>query len=216
VREEETEKKRYEHFNTIWPMIPTKQEWRVKEKISAPTFTTFDDDIDLLDDDESPLIKDGSLDRHGYQHGLYTVGKVQGCLGGDRSDVSWSQAGRVREDRVIEIALEFIVHSRSHRWEANFQDACRRRRYHQPGVVFYVQEAWKGGQRASKDQLDTERRKGATQWRVEASSPWSSLWGASRSLPHSSSSRYKVILALFLVAIGFTPIAMFLVLCTSS
>jgi hypothetical protein len=41
-------------------MIPTKQEWRVKEKTSMPTITTSDDDMDLLDDDESLLIKDGS------------------------------------------------------------------------------------------------------------------------------------------------------------
>jgi hypothetical protein len=32
----------------------------VKEKITAPALTASDDGIDLLDDDESPLIKDGS------------------------------------------------------------------------------------------------------------------------------------------------------------
>jgi hypothetical protein len=37
-----------------------KQEWRVKEKTSVPTLTACDDDMDLLDDDESPLIKGGS------------------------------------------------------------------------------------------------------------------------------------------------------------
>jgi hypothetical protein len=41
-------------------VISTKQEWRVKEKANAPTSTTFDDDMDLLDDDEASLIKDGS------------------------------------------------------------------------------------------------------------------------------------------------------------
>jgi hypothetical protein len=60
LREEATEKERDEHFNTIWPMIPTKQEWRVKKKTSTPALTTSDNDMDLLDDDESPLIKDGS------------------------------------------------------------------------------------------------------------------------------------------------------------
>jgi hypothetical protein len=60
LREEATEKERDEHFNTIRPMFPTKQEWRVKEKANTPTLTTSDDDMDLLDDDESPLIKDGS------------------------------------------------------------------------------------------------------------------------------------------------------------
>jgi hypothetical protein len=37
-----------------------KQEWRVKEKIDAPTPMTSDDDMDLQDDDEAPLIKDES------------------------------------------------------------------------------------------------------------------------------------------------------------
>jgi hypothetical protein len=39
---------------------PTKQESRVKEKTSVPALTTSNDDMDLLDDDESPLIKDRS------------------------------------------------------------------------------------------------------------------------------------------------------------
>jgi hypothetical protein len=37
-----------------------KQEWRVKEKDSIPAPTTSDDDMNLLDDNESPLIKDES------------------------------------------------------------------------------------------------------------------------------------------------------------
>jgi hypothetical protein len=32
----------------------------VKEKVNTPAPTTFDNDMDLLDDDEAPLIKDGS------------------------------------------------------------------------------------------------------------------------------------------------------------
>jgi hypothetical protein len=42
-------------------VIPTKQEWRVKEKVAAPVLMAFDDNMELLDDDESPLIKDESL-----------------------------------------------------------------------------------------------------------------------------------------------------------
>jgi hypothetical protein len=61
MREEVTEKERDEHFNTIRPVIPMKQEWRVMEKADAPTPTTSSDDMDLLDNDEAPLIKDGSL-----------------------------------------------------------------------------------------------------------------------------------------------------------
>ncbi len=60
MREEGVEKERDEHFNDIWPMIPMKQKWRVKEKASTPTLMASDDNMDLLDDDESPLIKDGS------------------------------------------------------------------------------------------------------------------------------------------------------------
>jgi hypothetical protein len=40
LREEAVEKERDEHFNTIQPMFPTKQEWRVKEKTSTPALTT--------------------------------------------------------------------------------------------------------------------------------------------------------------------------------
>jgi hypothetical protein len=64
MRKEEAKKERYEHFNTIRPVIPTKREWRVKEKVDAPAHPThaiFDDDMDLLDDNEAPLIKDRSL-----------------------------------------------------------------------------------------------------------------------------------------------------------
>jgi hypothetical protein len=42
-------------------MLPTKQEWRVQEKVDTPAPTISDDEIYLPDDDESPLIKDGSL-----------------------------------------------------------------------------------------------------------------------------------------------------------
>jgi hypothetical protein len=60
MREEATEKERDHYFDIIWLMIPTKQEWRVKEKIDTPVLMTSGDDLDLLDDDEAPLIKDGS------------------------------------------------------------------------------------------------------------------------------------------------------------
>jgi hypothetical protein len=59
MREEVAEKERDEYFNTIRSVISMKQEWRVKDKSDAPAPTAFDDDMDLLDDDEAPLIKDG-------------------------------------------------------------------------------------------------------------------------------------------------------------
>jgi hypothetical protein len=61
LREKAGEKERDEHFNTIRLVILIKQEWRVKENTSVPALTTSDDDMDLLNDNESPLIKDGSL-----------------------------------------------------------------------------------------------------------------------------------------------------------
>jgi hypothetical protein len=53
-------RERFEHFNTIWLVISTKQEWRVKEKANTLAPMTSDNDMDMLDDDESSLIKDGS------------------------------------------------------------------------------------------------------------------------------------------------------------
>jgi hypothetical protein len=61
LKEDADEKERDEHFNTIRSTFLMKQEWRVKKKVDIPAPTTSDDDMDLLDDDESPLIKDGSL-----------------------------------------------------------------------------------------------------------------------------------------------------------
>jgi hypothetical protein len=60
MRAEVTEKERDKHFNDIRSVILTKQEWRVKEKASTPAPTTSNDDMDLLDDDDALLIKDGS------------------------------------------------------------------------------------------------------------------------------------------------------------
>jgi hypothetical protein len=60
MREEAAEKERDEYFNVIQPVIPMKQEWRVKEKVNTPAPTTSDNDMNLLDDDDALLIKDGS------------------------------------------------------------------------------------------------------------------------------------------------------------
>jgi hypothetical protein len=60
MREEAAEKERAEYFNNIRLVIPTKQEWRVKEKVNVGALTASDDDMDLLDNDKAPLIKDKS------------------------------------------------------------------------------------------------------------------------------------------------------------
>jgi hypothetical protein len=46
MREEATEKEVDGHFTTIRPVIPMKQEWRVKEKASAPALMASNDDMD--------------------------------------------------------------------------------------------------------------------------------------------------------------------------
>jgi hypothetical protein len=61
MREEATEKERCEHVNTIRSVTPTRQEWRVKKKNNIAAPIASDDDMDLLDDDESLMIKKGSL-----------------------------------------------------------------------------------------------------------------------------------------------------------
>jgi hypothetical protein len=78
LKEDVAKKERDEHFNTIWLMLLTKKEWRVrvkeKEKADIPTPTTSDDDMDMLDDDESPLIKNGSLPPKGmFINMVYTL-----------------------------------------------------------------------------------------------------------------------------------------------
>jgi hypothetical protein len=60
MREEVAEKERDENFNDIRSVILMRQGWRVKEKADTHAPMTSDDDMDLLDDDEIPLIKDGS------------------------------------------------------------------------------------------------------------------------------------------------------------
>jgi hypothetical protein len=60
MREVVAKKERDEHFNNIQSVILTKQQWSVKEKANPSAPTTSDDDMDLLDNDEAMLIKDGS------------------------------------------------------------------------------------------------------------------------------------------------------------
>jgi hypothetical protein len=60
-----------------------------------------------------------ATDRHGYQHGVHAVGRVQGCQRGGHSDVSQPQRGHVREARRVKLAPEVVVRSGSHRREAD-------------------------------------------------------------------------------------------------
>jgi hypothetical protein len=60
MRKETAEKERDEYFNITRPVILMKQEWRMKEKVDTPALTTSNNYMNLLDDDEAPLIKDES------------------------------------------------------------------------------------------------------------------------------------------------------------
>jgi hypothetical protein len=117
-----------------------KQEWRVKEKADTPAPTTFNDDMDLLDDDESPLIKDGSPPPTGMD-------RVQGCRPS-------SGVPRRRSLRCVSAlkrpcsrspksrpALEVVVRSGSHRQKADLQDARRCWCHRKPNAVLRLQEA---------------------------------------------------------------------------
>jgi hypothetical protein len=67
LRDEAAKKDRGEHFNAIQTTIPMKQEWRVKEKTNTLALMTSDDDMDLLDDDESvDQRRVSTADRHGH------------------------------------------------------------------------------------------------------------------------------------------------------
>ncbi|WVZ82538.1 hypothetical protein U9M48_029792 [Paspalum notatum var. saurae] len=60
VREDEAEKARDEWLNEIKPTVPVRKEWRAKP-VKAPAVPAHsDDEDDMLDDEGSPVIKDGS------------------------------------------------------------------------------------------------------------------------------------------------------------
>jgi hypothetical protein len=142
LREEVTEKERDAHINAIRPMISRKQEWRVKENTSGPVLTTSDDDMDLLDDDESPLIKNGSLPPISMDvHMVFTPPtEFRGV------DEEIAQLCLGPKEAMFEKPMESSQHLKPlyvqghiNRGGGNFQDACRRWRCHQPDTVFRVQ-----------------------------------------------------------------------------
>jgi hypothetical protein len=150
------EKERDEHFNTIRSMFLMKQEWRLKEKADIPAPMISDDDMDLLDDYESPLIKDGSPPPIGMD--INIVFMLSAEFSGVEEEVTQMclspLGGHVREAQGVEPTHEVIIRTRLHRWKANLYDAHRWRRCHQFDVVLHFQESWMGGQRAYEDQPD--------------------------------------------------------------
>jgi hypothetical protein len=153
LREEAAEKKRDEHFSTIQPMFMTKQEWRVKEKANTPALMASDDDIDLSDDDESPLIKDGSLTPTGID--INMVFTLPTEFRGTKEEVAQMCLGpKEAMFKKLEESSQHmkLLHSRSHRWKTDLQDAHRRWRCHQLNVILRLQEVWVGGRRAHENQ----------------------------------------------------------------
>jgi hypothetical protein len=116
LKEDVAEKERDEHFNTIRSMFLTKQEWRLKEKADIPAPMISDDDMDLLDDHESPLIKDGSPPPIGMDINIVFMlsaefsgveeEATQMCLG--------PLGGHVQEAQGVEPTHEVIIRTRSH------------------------------------------------------------------------------------------------------
>jgi hypothetical protein len=119
--EEAAKKEMDEQFNTIRLVIPTRQEWSVKKKTSAPALTASNDDMDLLDGDESPVIKDGSPSSIVMDINMvFTLSSEFREMTKSHSTVPQPQGSHVQETREVELALETFVHSRSHQREADF------------------------------------------------------------------------------------------------
>ncbi len=89
-----------------------KQESRVKEKADTHAPMTYDDDMDLLDINESPLIKDGSPPLTGMD--INMVFTLSAKCRGIEEEVAQMCLDPVREARRVKPALEAIIHSRPH------------------------------------------------------------------------------------------------------
>jgi hypothetical protein len=125
MRQEAAKKERDKYFNVIRPVIPTKQEWRVKEKVNTHAPTTSNDDMNLLDDDEALLIKDGSLPPTDMD--INMVFTVPAEFRGIEEEVAQMCLGP--KEAVFEKPeessqhLKAIVHSGPYQREADLQDA---------------------------------------------------------------------------------------------
>jgi hypothetical protein len=194
-----------------------KQEWRVKEKTNRPTITASDDNMDLLNDDESPLIKDGSPPL--IDMDINMVFTLLAAFRGVEEEIA--QMCLSLKEVVFEKSEESSQHLKPLYIRGHIDGRSISRMLVDGGVAVNLmlysvfKKLGREDNELVKNNL-TMNNVGATRWRLEASSPWSSPWRASRLLPHSLLSRCKVIIVLFFVTIGFTPIIAFLLLCTNS
>jgi hypothetical protein len=219
MREEAAKKEREEYFNIIWPIIPTKQEWRVSEKVDTLAPTTFDNDMDLLDDDEAPLIKDRSPPPTSMD--ISMVFMLPAKFRGIEEEVTQMCLGP--KEAMFEKPEESSKHLKPLYIRGHIDGKPVSRMLIDGGTTINLMpySVFKKLGREDNEFMKTNLMLndvggGATRWRPGVSSPWSSLWGASHSPLHSSSSRYNVTTVLFLAAIGFTPIAAFLLLYNNS
>jgi hypothetical protein len=217
LREEVTEKERDMHFNTIRPVIPTKKEWRVKEKTSTLVVTTFDDDMDLLDDDESSWIKGGS--QPPIDMDINMVFMLPAEYRGAEEEVA--QMCLSPKEVVFKKLEESSEHLKPlYIWgHIDGKPISRMLIDGSAAVKLMSYSIFKKLGREDDELMKTNltlNGVGSTRWRADASSPWSSLWGANRSLPRSSSSRCKVTIVLFFALIGFMSIIALLLLCINS
>jgi hypothetical protein len=217
LKEDVAEKESDEHFNTIQPMFPIKQEWRVKEKVDIPASTTSDDNIDLLDDDESLLIKNGSLPPIGMDVNM--VFTLPAEFRGAKEEVA--QMCLSPKEVVFEKPEELSQDMKPLYIRGHIDGRLISRMLIDDGAAINLMSysvfkklGW-GDVKLMKTNLMFNGM-GGTRWRLEVSSPWSSPLGASFLLQHSLPSRCKVTIVLFLVVIGFTPIISFPLLCTNS
>jgi hypothetical protein len=217
MREEAVEKERDEHFNDIRPVILKKKEWRVKEKANTPAPTISDDDMDLLDDDEAPLIKDGSPSPTSMDVNMVFTLPTE---------------FRGAEEEIAQIYLSPKVvmfekpeESSHHLKPLYVQDHidgkpnCRMLIDGSTVVNLMSCSVFRKLGRGNDELMKTNLTLNGVGGNLMEARGVISIEltvGSKSHAPRSSSSRCKVIIVLFLTTIGFTPIAAFLLLYTNS
>jgi hypothetical protein len=175
LREEAVEKERDEHFNTIRPMILMKQEWRVKEKTNEPTLTASDDDMELLNDNESPLIKNGSPSPTGMD--INMVFTLSAEFRGVKEDITQLCLGP--KEAMFEKHEESSQHLKPLYVRGHIDGRPIFRMLVDGGaaVNLMLYSMFKKLGREDDELVKTNltlNGMGATRWRLEALSPWSS------------------------------------------
>jgi hypothetical protein len=198
-------------------MFLTKQKWRVKEKANTPAPMSSSDDMDLLDDDEAPLIKDGSPPPTDMD--INMVFTLSAEFRGAEEEVA--QMCLSPEEAMFERPMESGQHMKPLYVRGHIDGRPISWMLADGSAVVNLMpySIFKKYEREDDELMKTNltlNSMGETRWRLEVSSPWSSLLGANFLLPYSSSSRCKVTIVLFLAAIGFTPIVAFPLLCMNS